>query len=255
MPPIRTRAYNAPRRSACVTFPRSQSTPSPAAEPWAESEELCDQFTPMALPLPSLGDVLSTSSPAAPDSPLSQCLSTLFEHSEILDNKIIPVLSSKLETRPAPPENYSTLVDLAIDATHSLPPEEQAAFIGGHPRIGEASNLSALSAAEQASKATPEWVLKRLAHLNSCYERRFPGLVYITFVNGRSRELIMREMEGALRVTAVPDNATPDVLVEPSADTFSPVEVGGKLWMEELRRAVEDVGRIAKARLRGMGLE
>ena len=64
-------------------------------------------------------------------------------------------------------------------------------FIAGHPRIGEVNGLSQLSAQEQAAKATPPEVLARLAHLNTCYENHYPGLIYITFVNGRSRAQIM----------------------------------------------------------------
>lgn len=209
----------------------------------------------MASPLPSLADIFSFSDPAAPDSALSKCLRVLFEHSEILDTKITPTLAKKLETSPSPPECYSALVDLAIDVTQRLSLPEQAVFIGAHPRIGEISNLSALSAAEQASKTTPAWVLQRLAHLNICYEHRFPRLVYITFVNGRSREAVMREMEDALCVAAVPPDAPAEILSAPSPNTFIPAEICGELWAEELARAVKDVGRIAKARLQGMGLE
>ena len=45
----------------------------------------------------------------------------------------------------------------------------KAAFVAGHPRIGEVHNLSRLSAGEQAAAATPPEVLARLAHLNACY--------------------------------------------------------------------------------------
>ncbi|KAH7335233.1 Oxo-4-hydroxy-4-carboxy-5-ureidoimidazoline decarboxylase, partial [Rhizoctonia solani] len=105
----------------------------------------------------------------------------------------------------------------------------QAQFIAGHPRIGEVSNLSALSAAEQAKHATPPEVLERLKGLNEAYEKRYPGLVYITFVNGRTRAEIVPEMEEAI--------------------AGDPVEVGGEEWTKELRRALMDVGKIAKSRL------
>jgi hypothetical protein len=68
------------------------------------------------------------------------------------------------------------IASLAIELIHTWPTSDKAAFIHGHPRIGEQSNLSAMSAAEQARYATPPEVLERLAVLNQEYERVYPGL-------------------------------------------------------------------------------
>jgi 2-oxo-4-hydroxy-4-carboxy--5-ureidoimidazoline (OHCU) decarboxylase len=154
---------------------------------------------------------------------LAQALAILFEPSEILYSKVVPKVSL------SPPTTYESLIESAIILILSLPSEDQAQFIAGHPRIGEVSNLSALSAAEQARHATPPEILKRLKELNEAYEKRYPGLVYITFVNGRTRADIVPEME--------------------KATVGDPVEVGGENWLKELKRAVEDVGKIAKSRL------
>ncbi len=70
----------------------------------------------------------------------------------------------------------ATIASKAVALIHAWPTAEKALFIHGHPRIGEQSNLSALSAAEQAKHATPPEVLERLQVLNAEYERRFTGL-------------------------------------------------------------------------------
>ena len=109
--------------------------------------------------------------------------------------------------------------------------------------------MSALSAAEQASKQTPPEVLERLAKLNGLYEVKYEGLRYITFVNGRSRKEIMVEMEEKLGVPSGQD--------VPSVEGKGMERVGmdSDEWEVEVKRAVEDVGKIARARLRNMGFE
>jgi 2-oxo-4-hydroxy-4-carboxy--5-ureidoimidazoline (OHCU) decarboxylase len=95
----------------------------------------------------------------------------------------------------------------------------QSEFIAGHPRIGESKNLSSLSAEEQGATApgvipTPPEVLACLSHLNTCYETKYTGLRYITFVNGRTRRAIAEEMEDVSRLE----------------------------WQAELSRAIQAVG-------------
>lgn len=70
----------------------------------------------------------------------------------------------------------SEIASKAVSLIHAWPTADKASFIHGHPRIGEQSNLSALSAAEQSKYATPPEVLERLRVLNQEYERRFEGL-------------------------------------------------------------------------------
>jgi 2-oxo-4-hydroxy-4-carboxy--5-ureidoimidazoline (OHCU) decarboxylase len=204
--------------------------------------------------LPPLTDVLA-SSPASPDSLLAAVLGTLFEESHILSHTIVPALAAHIAESHTPPSTYTGLVNEAVETTRSLPPHEQALFIGAHPRIGEVSNLSAFSAVEQALRATSPWVLARLSHLNACYERRYPGLVYVTFVNGRSREDVMHELEGVLGVDKATSETSANDLILPPVESFIPVETQGPQWRQELDRAVVDVGQIAKARIRGMGLD
>lgn len=193
--------------------------------------------------LHSLKDIASSPDIASPNGPLAQTLSVLFEPSAILSHDVVPKVA---EAPPA--SSYAALIDLAITSTLSLPNSLQASMISGHPRIGEAKNLSHLSAKEQAATTTPPEVLARLAHLNACYERRYPGLIYITFVNGRSRATIAEEMEDVL---GLEHSLQADY---PLVDEFEVIPRESEPWKKELERAVMDVGRIAKSRLKTLGV-
>ncbi|EJD48262.1 hypothetical protein AURDEDRAFT_183589 [Auricularia subglabra TFB-10046 SS5] len=159
---------------------------------------------------------------------LDEALSLLFEPSSVLHETLVPALSS---TGPAI-ESYDQLIDHALSTIRSWDPAQQALFIAAHPRIGAVTNLSAMSAAEQAAAATPQDVLERLQALNALYEQRFTGLRYITFVNGRSRAEVAQDMEK--RSAGWP---------------VSRVGAGDPRWDSELERAVEEVGLIAKSRV------
>ncbi|KAH8093787.1 Oxo-4-hydroxy-4-carboxy-5-ureidoimidazoline decarboxylase [Cristinia sonorae] len=178
---------------------------------------------------------------------LSEVLVTFFEDSAILRNTLVPQLSSHLrQSTTSSISSYSQLIDVALGIISTWDDPLKAEFIEGHPRIGEQKGLSHLSAKEQAAVATRPEVLLRLAHLNQCYEHRYHGLRYITFVNGRPREMIVKEMEGVLGF------GSGDV---PNVDGLGQVEKGGEAWREELERAVYDVGQIAKSRLKALGVE
>ncbi|TVY86244.1 putative allantoinase, partial [Lachnellula willkommii] len=69
-------------------------------------------------------------------------------------------------------------------------------ILGAHPRLGEKKVESAQSQAEQAQLNTGSGEeATKLRNLNEEYERRFPGLKYVVFVNGRSRPVIMENMK------------------------------------------------------------
>ncbi|KAL1696571.1 Oxo-4-hydroxy-4-carboxy-5-ureidoimidazoline decarboxylase [Schizophyllum commune] len=199
----------------------------------------------MAASLPPLAALRHSSKER--EAPLATALSLLLEPSPILLNRLVPELAQSESTNEL--HSYATLIDLALDAVAHWPPADQAQFIAGHPRVGETSGLSQLSAKEQAARATPPEVLARLAHLNACYERRYPGLIYIIFVNGRSRAEIAREMEDKL---GLEHSLAAD---QPPLSRLEPVEVEGEEWLREVTRAVGDVGKIAKSRLRALGVE
>lgn len=69
-------------------------------------------------------------------------------------------------------------------------------ILGAHPRLGAKKVESAQSQAEQAQlhKGSEEEAQK-LKDLNDEYEKAYPGLRYVVFVNGRSRPVIMEDMK------------------------------------------------------------
>jgi len=199
--------------------------------------------------LPTL-EAIQRSPHSTPQSPLGVALEVLFEHSPILVSLLEPQLNAVLRSSP-PLASYTELIDLALSEIEKWDLQAQSEFISGHPRIGEVKNLSKLSASEQGATSinpTPPDVLARLVHLNACYEAVYPGLRYITFVNGRTRAAIAEEMESALGfVHSTSSN-------EPAIDSMIAKEFGSRVWIMELNRAIHDIGRIAKSRLGTLGV-
>jgi 2-oxo-4-hydroxy-4-carboxy--5-ureidoimidazoline (OHCU) decarboxylase len=207
----------------------------------------------MAASLPSL-EQIARSSPED-DSALAQTLSTLFEETSILLTQLVPQLVNLLRSSSSPQiKSYSSLIDIALQTiTTSWDTSFQSQFIAGHPRIGQVKNLSKLSANEQAALATPSEVIARLGYLNQCYEKRYQGLRYIIFVNGRTRTEIMDEMERFLGVgSMLRDGCRVD---EPALEGIGSFAVGSREWKDELDRALKDVGLIAKSRLKAFGVQ
>jgi len=199
--------------------------------------------------IPPLAEIQQESSNA-----LADALEILFEHSPILINTLQPQLKDILNKSSLPLESYRQLINYAIAQITTWDLSAQSQFISGHPRIGENKNLSKLSAKEQQQGSggvviptSPE-VLARLSHLNACYEIRYPGLRYITFVNGRTRLEIAEEMEDML---GFPHSLSPD---NPPFDTIYPIDISSEEWKNELDRAVRDIGLIAKSRLGALGV-
>jgi 2-oxo-4-hydroxy-4-carboxy--5-ureidoimidazoline (OHCU) decarboxylase len=184
------------------------------------------------------------------DSSLAIVLTTLFEHSPILISRLEPELATAFRNG-LKISSYSELVELALTHIEAWDIESQTLFISGHPRIGESDKLSSLSAKEQGAQninpTSPE-VLGRLAHLNQCYETMYPGLRYITFVNGRSRAEILEEMENAM---GLEHSLSPG---SPVLGDLVAVDVTSEAWRSELTRAICDVGRIAQSRLKALGI-
>ncbi|KAJ5973452.1 hypothetical protein N7481_010662 [Penicillium waksmanii] len=88
----------------------------------------------------------------------------------------------------------------ALSAANS-PTDRNVLFgiLGSHPRLGRPAanpeHLSELSKKEQAQLQTgAEEQAEKLRELNAEYEERFPGLRFVSFVNGRTRDVIMVEM-------------------------------------------------------------
>jgi len=201
--------------------------------------------TSSSVQLPSL-DEIHKSAPDDGWGDLKQVVSTLFEHSPVLDEHLVPNLASSTFT------SYTDLIDRSADIIRSWPPARQSSFISGHPRIGEQSpkQLSALSASEQTRHHASPWVIERFGWLNGVYEERYEGLRYITFVNGRTRREVMEEMESALGVEKAQGPEWKDGKGASSAG----LKVGAEEWSRELERAVGEVILIAKDRVRKLGL-
>lgn len=99
-----------------------------------------------------------------------------------------------------------------------------------------------------------------MAHLNELYCTVYPGLRYVTFVNGRSRAAIVPEMEGVLGLPVSPQPLLEEFPTnEPAVESE---EVKGVIkhqdseeWKRECERGLGDVWRIGRARLAGLGLK
>lgn len=195
--------------------------------------------------LPPLSNVLrSAKDDSSLRCSLNAALSLLFEPSDVISINLVPQLSELFQSITFTVTTYSAFIDLALTIISSWDTASKAAFIAGHPRIGEVKNLSTLSQKEQAARATSPEILARLEKLNTLYERKYPGLIYITFVNGRSRTEIKDEMQVKLGV-----NDDDNVDIDSMMSRTAPVQVGSLEWMAELERAIRDVGLIAKNRL------
>jgi len=70
------------------------------------------------------------------------------------------------------------------------------AILSAHPRLGEKKVESEQSRKEQAQlNQGGEGETAMLAEMNRKYEATFPGLRYVVFVDGRSRPVIMADMQ------------------------------------------------------------
>ena len=200
--------------------------------------------------LPNIKELVSNIRSGEGDTKLGDAVDVLYEHSPVLREDVLPALIAEIRNDEEPPTNYAELTDLVAKSLRSFDKRIQAQFIAAHPRIGEVTGLSALSAAEQSAKATPPEVLQRLEFLNACLERRYPGLRYITFVNGRSRAQIRDELERKLFEEGVLPLAD-----EKGVDSIQGHSTEGEKWENELARAVDDVRKIAHSRLSKLGVE
>jgi len=120
-------------------------------------------------------------------------LDLLFEPSPPLHSLTSPLLQSSHSSYTAfinqIQANLHSL--LSSPSPHSLSTLD--AILQSHPRLGAAKVDSAQSRAEQASLGNAAEA-EKLKQLNDEYETTFPGLRYVVFVNGRSREIVMEDM-------------------------------------------------------------
>lgn len=142
------------------------------------------------------------------DDQITVVLNNLFEPCDTLNAYLLPFVRAN---------NFNTYTDL-IEACRSklvrlleeykTDSENQAQrtkickIVSAHPRLGVpkklASSLSEHSKNEQKSLSSDgvdgARLAQQLQELNEKYEQTFPGLIFVVFVNGRSREEIMKIM-------------------------------------------------------------
>ncbi|KAK4546403.1 hypothetical protein LTR36_002080 [Oleoguttula mirabilis] len=125
----------------------------------------------------------------------AQILDLLFEPSTQLHTLSVPLLHGKSF------ESYDDMVS-AVGVQLSELSESASmsdtqwleSILGSHPRLGAKKVDSAQSQAEQAQLQGSGEEAEQLRDLNEKYESKFPGLRYVVFVNGRSRQVIMDDM-------------------------------------------------------------
>lgn len=141
--------------------------------------------------LPAI-DTLPT---AAPETQAA-VLDLLFEPSSQLHTLVLPIIRQDHFTTY---DNLITAVNTQLTAL-AQPSSSTAdnatldAILGSHPRLGAKKVESAQSQAEQAQLQGSADEAEQLRALNEAYERAFPGLRYVVFVNGRGRPEIMEDM-------------------------------------------------------------
>jgi 2-oxo-4-hydroxy-4-carboxy--5-ureidoimidazoline (OHCU) decarboxylase len=139
--------------------------------------------------IPTMSLVPASSLQSLPDESVEQVLALLFEPSPALQGLLLP------EIRTTPLTTYHDLSSLARATLSSLSPDSPLllSILSAHPRLGEKRVDSAQSQSEQKSLGN-ETERAQLQKLNEEYEAKFPGLRYVVFVNGRSREEVMEDM-------------------------------------------------------------
>jgi 2-oxo-4-hydroxy-4-carboxy--5-ureidoimidazoline (OHCU) decarboxylase len=141
--------------------------------------------------LPPIAEV-----PSLPTSERAAILDLLFEPSTQLHTLSLPLLQEQTFI------SYNDLISaigVQLTALSESASTSDTAWLhdilGSHPRLGAKKVDSAQSQAEQAQLQGGEDEAEQLKQLNEEYERAFPGLRYVTFVQGRSRTVIMEDMK------------------------------------------------------------
>lgn len=132
-----------------------------------------------------------------PENVQCEVLTQLFEKCPTLETLILGIISQGNYS------SYEELIDLIHNKLQHLLSSNQNDsrvydIIAAHPRLGakKADITSSHSASEQASlQQQSEEEAKQLKDLNDLYEKTFPGLRYVVFVNGRPRSEIMENMK------------------------------------------------------------
>ena len=142
--------------------------------------------------LPQIQDV-----PSASQAERAAILDSLFEPSQSLRLLCNPLLRDNVYP------SYEALTDAVqlelvklAKSTSDYDKDKLTKILSSHARLGEKKVESAQSQAEQAQLNSPnETETAKLAKMNDLYEKTFTALRYVAFVAGRSRSLILQDME------------------------------------------------------------
>ncbi|KAL9096962.1 MAG: hypothetical protein Q9165_000926 [Trypethelium subeluteriae] len=141
-------------------------------------------------------------------------LDTLFEPSAPLHTLSLNLLLN------SPFTSYDDLIaaigaQLTELSESSTPSDTQQLdeILCAHPRLGAKKVESTQSQHEQAQLQGEGQEAAQLMSLNDEYERKFPGLRYVTFVNGRSRERIMEDMRARIASSDIQSERTAAIKV------------------------------------------
>ncbi|KAI1908442.1 hypothetical protein LOZ61_005578 [Ophidiomyces ophidiicola] len=150
--------------------------------------------------------------PSLSASTRNQVVDLLFEPSAHIHSLVSLILEQNEFT------SYPTLINAIQERLTAIASSTAAEdrtvlldILGSHPRLGpkpsspkaakdgtcpRGDHLSEMSRAEQANlnKAGQQGTAEQLSALNHEYEQHFPGLRYVTFVNGRARDVIMEDI-------------------------------------------------------------
>jgi 2-oxo-4-hydroxy-4-carboxy--5-ureidoimidazoline (OHCU) decarboxylase len=139
------------------------------------------------------------------DAILTNILDLLFEPSPPLHAMALPMLHARYWL------SYDDVIDAIYDSLMLMTEESATAderaeldvILGSHPRLGAKKVESEQSRAEQAQlqnkgDADADAEAQMLSDLNDEYEKTFPGLRYVVFVNGRGRPAIMDDMRSRI---------------------------------------------------------
>ncbi|KAI9760094.1 MAG: hypothetical protein M1840_002733 [Geoglossum simile] len=142
-----------------------------------------------------------SSVPTLPTESRAALLDALFEPSAPLHTLSISSLAKNTF------RSYNELVaavgrrlEQLLESTSTSDTEWLDEILGAHPRLGEKKVESALSRGEQAGlNQGGSEESEKLKALNEDYEKVFPGLRYVVWVNGRSRPTIMEDMRARIK--------------------------------------------------------
>ncbi|KAG8530435.1 uncharacterized protein KY384_004937 [Bacidia gigantensis] len=139
--------------------------------------------------LPPIDDILTLSSPEQ-----AAILDSLFEPSPLLHELCLPSLGRYKFS------NYDELIAfvgrLLNDLFESGKTTQLDEVLVSHPRLGATSVQSSQSQGEQSQlQSSDSRESEKLTQMNAIYEHNFPGLRYVTFVDGRQRGALLEDMQ------------------------------------------------------------